>query len=189
MPDIDVFIWPALAQQAFPRRRKPSPRRDDRNINILDSLATALHVSIWSSWSQAPPSRRALFAPRLWRFRGQNVSPDIFLGGLVENITIDKYADSRTVGIARLWRNRYTFRNKGHYADRVEELAYVPLQFLSYVAESLPRNGRWARRRAWQKFLGSTSTKQQFIQTQVAATTSFPLGDVHYVGGVLTLGL
>ena len=152
MPDIDIFIWPALAQQTFPRRRKPSPRRDDCNINILDSLATATHVSVWSSWSQAPPSRRALFAPRLWK-------------------------------------KRYTFRNKGHYSDRVEELAYIPLPFLSYVAESLPRHGWWARRRALRMLLSSTSSTQQLVQTQAAATTSFPLGDVHWVGGVMTLGL
>ena len=189
MPDIDIFIWPALEQQTFPRHRKLSPRRDDRNINILDSLATATHVSVWSAWSQAPPSRRAIFASRLRRFRGQNVSPDIFLGGLIENITIDKYVDSRTTGIARLWRKRYTFRNKGHYIDRVEEPTFITLSFLSYIAESLPRNGWWARRMAWQKFLGFASARQQFIQTQVLATTSFPLGDVHYVGGVMTLGL
>ena len=190
MPDIDPFTWPALSQQTFPRRRKPSLRRDgDGNLDLLDTIAAATNVQVWSAWSQAPPSKRAIFAPRLWRFRGQNVSPDIFLGGLVENITIDKYADSRGSRIARLWRKRRTFRNKGHYIDRVEEPTYIPLPFLSYMAYGLPGNGRWARRMAWQRFLGSVSTKQHLVQTQAQATTSITVGNVNRVGGTSTLGL
>ena len=177
-------MLPAMFQQVYPTRRKLSPKRYDGNLNLLDATAVAFHVSMWSLWSQAPPSKRAIWKPLLHRFKGNNAAPDVMLGGLVENITIDKYADPRGNTLPRRWCKRTAWRNKAYLADRVEFPTLIPLLFPTWMWLAGPQHTQWrVRIRAWKSYLGLSSVQQQFVQTQAAATTSFPLGNVHYTGG------
>lgn len=184
MPDIDVSLWPTLYQQTWPVRRKYDVRHVDLNLNLTDALFTALPVMVWAAWDQAPPSRRALWQPRLWRFRGQNVSPDVLLGGLAETITVDKWADMRNAGIAARWRDRWTWRNKSRAADFVQEPANIRVLTLEWLPLIGPQHIRArARIAAWKSYLGMTSAQQQFVQTQAQATIGAGGTEFRFAGG------
>ena len=184
MPDIDVSLWPTLYQQTWPVRRKYDVRHVDLNLNLTDALFTALPPMVWAAWSQAPPSRRALWAPRLWRFRGQNVSPDVLLGGLAENVTVDKWADMRNAGIAAHWRARLGWRNKSRQSDFVQEPANIQIPLLDWLPLIGPQHIR-ARTRiaAWKSYLGMVSSQQQFVQRQAQAATGAGTTQFRFAGG------
>lgn len=182
--DVDIFQLPTMQQQTWPVRRKPPVKRFDGNLNLTDALFTAFHVSLFAIWPSAFPSRRASWMPRLWRFKGHNVDPGVLRGGIVETITIDKYADPRGSMIATCWRDRIKWRNKAHLSDRVEELQYVPPLFSTWMVLVGPQHtGKRARRKAQRVLLAVLASQQQLAQTQTAATTSLAFGDVQYTGG------
>ena len=182
--DIDIHQLPTMTQQAWPGRRKPTVKRFDGNVNLTDATFTAFHVSLFALWPSAFPSRRALWKPRTWRFKGRNVDPGGLQGGLAETITIDKYADPRSTAIAACWRDRIRWRNRPYVSDRVEEIQHIPLLFPSWMWLRGPQHkGKWARRKAQRKLIAVIGSQQSLVQTEVDATTSAPLGDIQYTGG------
>ena len=184
MPDIDVSLWPTLYQQTWPVRRKVDLIHVDNNLNLTDAMFTALPPMVWSAWSQAPPSRRALWRPRLWRFRGQNISPDVLLGGLAETITVDKWADTRNAGISAHWRDRWAWRNKSRASDFVQEPANIRVLTLEWLPLIAPQHIRArARIAAWKSYLGMYSAQQQFVQTDTQATTAHAGTEFRFTGG------
>ena len=183
--DIDIHILPAMFQQVYPIYSAVRVIRNEGNWNPTDATVTALHVSLWAVWSQIPRSVLSLWASRFYRFKSNSVAPDVVLGGLVENITVDKYADIRGGTISRWWWTRLNWRNKAHLVHSVDILSmHIPLFASLWMTPLESRHNQWyARIRAWKSLLASSSSRQQFVQTQAAATTSFPLGNVHYIGG------
>lgn len=185
--DVDIFQLAAMQQQVWPVRRKLSVQHVDGNLNLTDALFTAFHVSFFALWPSTFPSRLALWAPRLWRFTAHNVDPGALQGGIVETITIDKYADSRTTSIAARFRDRIGWRNKVSLSDRVEDIQFVPLLFPTWMWLAGPQHiGKWVRRKAQQRRVAQSGA-QALVQTQVIATTSPPFGDVRYTGGRIVI--
>lgn len=184
MPDIEIDRIHTMYQQTWPVRRKHHVRQVDLNLNLTDAIFTALPPMVWAAWDQAPPSRRALWRPRLWRFRGQNISPDVLLGGLAENVTVDKWADTRNAGIAARWRDRLSWRNKSRQSDFVQEPANIQIPLLDWLPLIGPQHIRArARILAWQRFLGFRSVQDRLVQTQAQATTSAGGTEFRFAGG------
>ena len=186
--DVDIFQLPTMHQQVRPARRRRRVKRFDGNLNLTDALFAAFHVSFFALWPSAFPSRRSYWRPRLWRFRGQNVDPGVLQGGIVETITIDKFADPRNAAIATRWRDRLLWRNRSYLNDRVEELQYIPPLFPAWMWLHGPQHrGKWAQRKLWRTMLAVMGGQQCLVQTPTAAATSIALGDVHYTGGGVRL--
>ena len=182
--DVDIFQLPTMHQQVWPVRRKPTVKRFDGNLNLTDALFAAFHESLFAQFGVPPSSRRAFWKPRLWRFKGENVDPGVLQGGIVETITLDKFADPSGSQVASRFRNRLLWRNRPHASDRVEELQYVPLLFPTWMWLHGPQHVRkWARRRAQRAVLAVLMSEQHLVQTQIAATTSPAFGNMRYTGG------
>lgn len=183
MADIETDRIHTMYQQTWPVRRKHDVRHVDLNLNLTDALFTATPIMIWSAWSQAPPSRRAMWAPRLWRFRGQNVSPDVLLGGAAEVVTIDKWADMRNAGIAAHWRDRTAWRNKSHVSGIVQEPTNIRPVLMDWLPFLSPQHLQWrARITSWRSLLG-LRTRERFVQTQAQATTGAGGTEFRFAGG------
>lgn len=186
--DIDIFQLPTIHQQVWPIRRKPTVKRFDGNLNLIDALFTAFHESLFAQFGVPPSSRRAFWKPGLWRFKGDNIDPGVLRGGIVENITLDKFADPLGSRVAALFRNHLLWRNRPYVSDRVEELQYVPLLFPTWMWLHGPQHaGKWTRRKAQRTVLAAVAGAQHLVQTQIAATTSPAFGDMRYTGGRIVL--
>ena len=186
--DVDIFQLPTMHRQVWPIRRRLTVKRFDGNLNLTDALFTAFHESLFAQWGVPPSSRRAFWKPRLWRFKGDNVDPGVLQGGIVETITLDKFADTLGSRVAGRFCNRLLWRNRSYASDRVEEVQYVPLLFPTWMWLSGPQHaGKWVRRKAQRIRLAVTASNQHLVQTQTAATTSPEYGSVQYTGGRIVL--
>ena len=188
MPDIDIDRICVMYQQTWPAHRKYDVRHTDGNVNLTDATHTALHVSVWSAWSQAPQSRRKIWQPRLWRFKGGNVDPGALQGGMAETTFVPAWSDVHRGAVASLWRKRVQWRNKARASDFTWDVSQIGIDFPSWMPFAGPQHIQWRKRLAsWRAYLSMSSAQQQFVQTGAAATTSAPVGNIHYTGGRFVL--
>jgi len=143
VPDVDIDRICTMYHQTWPVRRVYDVRHSDGNLNLTDALATAFHVSLWSLWSQAPPSRRAFWEPRLWRFRGYNIDPGALQGGMVETTFVPAWGDVHRGSVASRWRKRVTWRNKSRQSDFMRDVANIGMDFPTWLPFAGPQHNQW----------------------------------------------
>lgn len=189
MPDVDIDRICTMYQQTWPVRRVVDIRHVDGNLNLTDATFTAFHVSLFALWTPSPPALARRWWPRRWRFKAHNADPGALQGGLAETTFVPAWGDVHRGAVASRWRRVWQWRNKSRVSDFLTAPASLgDAASIQWVPFGSVQHLQWrARLRAWQGFLGLSSSQQQFVQTQAQATTSVALGDIHYTGGGFVL--
>ena len=190
MAGIDIQEM-VVALQDTPRlkRQRPSIRRADSSLNLLDAqYVEAVHIDAFGA---QPPSRAKWVQWLSWRFRGHNVDPGGLQGGLARGAetTINEWADALTANIAARWHDRRTWRNKAHLSDFVQATSSIGLTTPSWMPFATPRHIKAYHRRAmWQARLAGDYYSQEFLPIIVPVLApTVPLGVANITGGGLTV--
>ena len=144
----------------------------------VDAFAVAVprHVEAYERWYDIPRVYEA-------------VEISILEGGVVETVFIDKYDCPWHAAITDLWQPILDWRSREHTVAFVGDEAYVADTFLVWY---IPDGARHLMAQMWKSdtVMGenwSHSRSGAPVLTEIQATTTVALGNIHYTGGRLVL--
>ena len=138
------------------------------------------HVEAYERWYDIPRVREAIEISTLE-------------GGVVETVFIDKYDCPWHAAITDLWQPILGWRSREHALAFVGDEAYVADTFLIWYMPDGARHLQALQNAEVLAWLSAITQEQAgvgapaSVVTDTIATTSIPLGNIHYTGGRLVL--
>ena len=113
-------------------------------------------------------------------------APEISMleGGVIETVFLDKYDCPWVASTAVLWQPWTDWRSREHASILGLDESFVVDTFLAWV---VPDGGRFYHAVTHEETLRWMAGNATLVLTNTQATTGFPLGNVHYTGGRITL--